>query len=75
MIKCTVSTNSGVSFDMYPADTTLRQVLDAQNVNYGTRMIIVDGSTVQPGQLDKTFEQLGITSSCYITAIDQKNNA
>lgn len=75
MIKCTVNTNSGASYDMYPADTTIRQVLDAQNVNYAGRMIMVDGRTIQPSQLDQSFEQLGITTACFVSAIDQKNNA
>lgn len=57
------------------ATETPRQVLENNNVDYATGVTTLDGSPMQPGDMDKTFQQLGITNKCYLFSVVKTNNA
>lgn len=75
MIKVTVGTNTKREKKIVPADTTLREVLEETEVNYEIAQVHLDGCTLEPGDLDKSFGQLGITEACYLIAVIKAENA
>lgn len=75
MIQVTVGTNTQRNKITVDPDTTLRQVLEEQEVNYAVANVHLDGSALKPGDLDKSFADLGITDSCYLIAVIKADNA
>ncbi len=75
MIKVIFTGNAGSEQELFPADATIRQAFDHFGVNYGGRQLFIDGSPIRVGDMDKSFESLGITTYCTLSAIEQKNNA
>ena len=75
MIKVWIGNNMG-RHD-YPIDenTTLRQALESHGVDYSRGMTSLDGCTLAPGDLDKTFADFGINSSCFLMNVVKADNA
>ena len=75
MLKVIVGNNT----DRWPVivepATTLRSVLEDQGIDYSDGTLHLDGSTLRPGDLDKTFEELGITTQCFLLRVKKVDNA
>lgn len=61
-------------------NTTLRTALETNGVDYTTGQTSLDGATLQPGQMDKTFAQMGIDGTpgkdrCYLMVVVKADNA
>lgn len=75
MIKVTVGNNVQRKSTIVDSSTTLRQVLDAAQIDYTRGSMHLDGAPLQPGDLDKTFAQFGITEQCYLLNVVKTDNA
>lgn len=75
MIKVTVGTNTRRTSVIVEPNKTLRSVLEDQEIDYSTGTLHLDGSTVTPGQLDKTFAELGITEKCFLISVVKADGA
>lgn len=75
MIKVTLGTNTQRKTVIVPPDTTLRTVLEDNEVNYAATNVHLDGVALQPGDMDKTFAEIGIKESCYLIAVVKADNA
>lgn len=75
MIKVTVGTNTRRTSVIVEPNRTLRSVLEDQDIDYSTGTLHLDGSTVTPGQLDKTFAELGITEKCFLISVVKADGA
>lgn len=75
MIRITVGNNLKRATVIKEDTTTLRSVLEEQDINYTTGMMHLDGCTLQPGDLDKTFAELGIKEKCYLLNVVKADNA
>lgn len=75
MIKVTVGTNTRRTSVIVEPVRTLRSVLEDQDIDYSTGTLHLDGSTVTPGQLDKTFAELGITEKCFLISVVKADGA
>ena len=69
MIKVIVGTNTDKQTLVVEASRTLRSVLEEAEVDYSAGTLNLDGASVKPGDLDKTFEALGITEKCYLISV------
>lgn len=74
-IKVTVGNNARREAVHVDSDTTLRQTLEDNNIDYTRGQMHLDGSTLNPGDLDKTYEQLGITEKCFLLNVEKTDNA
>lgn len=54
---------------------TLRSVLEEHHIDYARGTMTLDGSPLQPGDLDKTFAEKGITTKCYLLSVVKADNA
>lgn len=54
---------------------TLRSVLEENHIDYSRGNMTLDGAPLQPGDLDKTFADKGITTKCYLLSVVKADNA
>jgi len=75
MIKVTMGNNVKRTTEILDKDTTLREALEEAEIDYTRGIMNLDGSTLNPGDLDKTFADFGITEKCYLLNVVKADNA
>lgn len=75
MIKVVVGNNVTRDTVIVDSATTLRTVLEDSNIDYTKGVMHLDGSSLNPGDLDKTFAQFGITEKCFLLNVVKADNA
>ena len=75
MIKVTYGNNVNRDSDIVDKSTTIRAFLESHHVDYSRGVMHLDGASLGPGDLDKTFESLGITEKCYLLNVVKADNA
>ena len=75
MIKVTMGNNVKRTTEILDKDTTLREALEIAEIDYTCGIMNLDGSTLNPGDLDKTFADFGITEKCYLLNVVKADNA
>ena len=75
MIKVTMGNNVKRKVEILDENTTLREALEGAEIEYATGIMNLDGSTLSPGDLDKTFADFGITEKCYLLNVVKADNA
>jgi len=75
MIKITMGNNVKRKSEILDPNTTLRDALESAEIDYTTGIMNLDGSTLSPGDLDKTFADFGITDKCYLLNVVKADNA
>lgn len=75
MIKVTVGNNVKRESVIVDENTTLRTVLEDNGIDYTSGTMHLDGSSLKPGEIDKTFSELGITEKCYLLNVVKADNA
>lgn len=75
MIKVTVGNNVKRESVIVDGNTTLRTVLEDNGIDYTSGTMHLDGSSLKPGEIDKTFTDLGITDKCYLLNVVKADNA
>jgi len=75
MLKVTIGNNAGRETYLIDENTTLRTALEENGVDYSSGVMTLDGSTLKPGDLDKTFAQFGIHEKCYLLNVVKTDNA
>lgn len=58
-----------------PSSTTLRVVLENNGIDYTRGVMHLDGASLQAGDLDKTFDDFGVSSSCFLLNVVKADNA
>jgi len=75
MIKVVVGNNVKRESVIVDERTTLRSVLEDAGIDYTRGVMHLDGSSLQPGDLDKSFGSLGITEKCFLLNVVKADNA
>ena len=80
MIKVIVGNNVERKSDIVNPTSTLRQVLDNNEIDYTRGVMHLDGSSLNPGDLNKTFLELGYDGSegrnkCFLLNVVKADNA
>lgn len=75
MIKVTVGNNVKRESKIVNPNSTLRSVLEQANIDYTRGVMHLDGSSLNPGDLDKTFSSFGITEKCFLLNVVKADNA
>lgn len=75
MISVRIVTNTNRKTIVIDPNYTIRQALEANEVNYSETPVYLDGSPLQAGDHDKTFAEIGITEKCILTAVKKTENA
>ena len=80
MIKVVVGNNVKRETVLIPPTTTLRQALEQANIDYSRGVMHLDGSSINPGDLNKTFAELGYDGTegrdkCFLLNVVKADNA
>ena len=75
MITVNLGTNTSRFPVMVSPDTTLKKVCEENNINYSSTSLHLDGAPLAPGDINKTFADLGITDKCFLVAVTKVDNA
>ena len=75
MIKVTIGNNVKRTTEILDAETTLREALETAEIDYSSGITNLDGSSLSPGDLDKTFSDFGITEKCFLLNVVKADNA
>lgn len=75
MIKVILRNNVGKVETIVDENSTLRTVLEDNEVNYTSGVTSLDGASLRPGDLDKTFADFGITDKCWLLNVVKADNA
>lgn len=75
MIKAIIGNNVKRETKIIDENVTLRKALEDSGVDYSRGSVTMDGTTLGPGDLDKTFAQHGITEKCYLLQVVKADNA
>ena len=75
MIKVIVGSNTTRKTVLVPSTMTIRQILEDNGINYSVGQTNVDGCVLQPGDMDKSLADLGITTQCYVMNVAKHDNA
>ena len=62
MIQVTVANNVKRSSPIVDENMTIRQVMEQEGIDYSRGITSLDGSPLQPGDLNKTFASFGYNS-------------
>ena len=75
MIRAMIGNNlKRDAYNVKPSDT-LRSALDLAGIDYGVGLMHLDGASLSPGDLDKTFADFGITEKCFLLNVAKAENA
>ncbi len=75
MIKVITGNNLTRKEFVVDSSTTLRKVLEDNGIDYTRGVMHLDGVSLNAGDLDKTFAQMGITEKCYLLNVVKADNA
>lgn len=75
MVKVMVGNNVKRESVIVDSTTTLRTVLEDAGIDYTRGVMHLDGSSLQAGDLDKTFDDFGITEKCFLLNVVKADNA
>lgn len=75
MIKVNVGNNVKRETKLVSEETTLRAVLEDAGIDYTKGTMTLDGSTLGPGDLSKTFADFGIADKCFLLNVVKADNA
>lgn len=75
MLRVFIGTQlSRTPYDIAPA-TTLRDAFDMAEVDYASGTVLLDGSPLKAGDIDKTFAELGKTERAILIVTKKLDNA
>ncbi len=80
MVKVTVGNNLKRESVIVDSSTTLRAVLEDVNIDYTRGVMHLDGSSLNPGDLNKTLAEFGYTGEpnhdkCFLLNVVKADNA
>jgi len=75
MIKVTMGNNLKRTSEILDENTTLREALEEAEIDYTVGTMNLDGSTLNPGDLDRTFADMGIKEKCFLLNVVKADNA
>lgn len=75
MIEIKIVSNTGRKTIVTDENNTIRDVLEANEVNYEMTPVYIDGAPLGVGDHDQTFAEMGITEKCILSAVVKTQNA
>ena len=75
MIKVTIGNNVKREPVIVDENITLRSALEANDIDYTRGVMHLDGSSLNAGDLDKSFAYFGITEKCFLLNVVKADNA
>ncbi len=75
MIQVNYGNNMKKETAIVDENTTIRSFLEDVGIDYSRGQTSIDGAPLNPGDMDKTFAQLGVTTRCFLFNVVKLDNA
>lgn len=75
MIRVTLITNNPRKTVIAEETKTIKQLLDENDVSYGSAATALDGATLSASEMNKTLAELGVTEKAVVSVLAHKDNA
>lgn len=75
MIQVTVGTTTERTKKNYSSDTTIRTILEDNNVDYSVATVMLDGANIKTNEMDSTLAALGKVEKCMLIAVVKAESA
>lgn len=75
MIRVIVGTTTQRNEKNYTAGTTIRSILEDNAIDYSVSQIMLDGASLQPGDMDKTLADMNVREKCMLVSVVKAANA
>jgi len=75
MVQVIVGNNVKRNTVVVSPETTLRTVLEDNGIDYSRGTMHLDGASLNPGDLDKSFAALNVTEKCFLLNVVKADNA
>ena len=75
MIEIKIVSNTGRKTIVTDENNTIRDVLEANDINYDMTPVYIDGAPLGIGDHDQSFADMGITEKCILSAVVKTQNA
>lgn len=69
MLELIIGTNTDRNRVVVSPTSTLRQALEDNDIDITVGTLHMDGVTLRPGDIDKTFSDFGITTKCSLVNV------
>lgn len=73
MIQVTLGTNTDREKILVDPSKTIREVLEENHIEYASGAVRLDSSPVSGSELDKSFEEHGVSEKCYLIVVVKAN--
>lgn len=75
MIRVIVGTTTQRNEKNYTSGTTIRNILEDNAIDYSVSQVMLDGASLQAGDMDKTLADMNVTEKCMLIAVVKAANA
>ena len=75
MIRVIVGTTTQRVEKNYSPATALRHILGDNAVDYSVAQVMLDGASLQAGEMNKTLSDMNVNEKCMLIAVVKANNA
>lgn len=75
MVQVTVGTTTNRVKRNYAGDTTIRNILEDNAIDYAVATIMLDGVNIKVNEMDLTLNELNKTEKCMLIAIVKAESA
>lgn len=75
IVNCYIGTMIDRTPYAVQTSSTLREACEEANFDFAAGQMQLDGATLRPGDIDKTFDDFGITQTCYLIRVAKLANA
>ena len=75
MIEIKIVSNTGRKTIITDENNTIRDVLEANDINYDMTPVYIDGAPLGIGDHDQSFAEMGINEKCILSAVVKTQNA
>lgn len=75
MISVTVGNNVTKEVVLVESTATLKSALEAKGISTSNGTFQLNGETIPTTALDKTFEEMGVTDTCFLLNVKKVDNA
>lgn len=75
MIKVTIGNNISRKALIVSETMTLKEACNQAEFDYTRTSMNLDGTTLAPGDINKTFADFGVTDTCYLLGVAKADNA
>lgn len=73
MIQVTLGTNTDREIILVDPTKTIKDILEENGIDYASGSVRLDSKPIGGSELEKSFEEHGITEKCYLIVVVKAN--